>query len=208
MLIAVELAFEEKAAVRLLNWLANENRIIFLERPDLPGLYESGVRYKREKVETWSDYLNLLMQGHEDCDALAAARAGELMARGYRALSLSRRDSGAAEARQLKLERIKAEVVLRTRAEKTKGGMYHCIVRYRIGRKWYYDDPSARLGMYGYVDMRQPKLATVDRPDAGGEDPVGGLVPVQVRPDAEFRRRGLIPVQLLPDFRVLNVVAR
>ena len=74
--VSVKLAFDEQAAVRLLNWLARENATILRARPDLPGLYASGVRYKREPDEIWCDYLTLLAMGHEDCDGLAAARAG------------------------------------------------------------------------------------------------------------------------------------
>ena len=84
--VSVKLAFDEQAAVRLLNWLARENATILRARPDLPGLYASGVRYKREPDEIWCDYLTLLAMGHEDCDGLAAARAGELLARGGTAL--------------------------------------------------------------------------------------------------------------------------
>src|SRR5688500_19684237 len=51
----------------------------------LPLLYDAGVVYRRELDETWCDFLNMLAQGHEDCDGLAAARAGELLARGWAA---------------------------------------------------------------------------------------------------------------------------
>ncbi|MEQ1508646.1 MAG: hypothetical protein ABMB14_40840, partial [Myxococcota bacterium] len=67
--ITVALAFSEIDAVSLLNWLARVNHRILLENPELPGLYQSGVVYKRETVETWSDYINLLAQGWEDCDS-------------------------------------------------------------------------------------------------------------------------------------------
>lgn len=145
MKIAVKLAFDERAALRLLNWLAQENAIILRSRPDLPRLYESGVVYRREVDETWCDYLNLLAQGHEDCDGLAAARAGELLALGWRALGP--RDPGYRAARQLQLETIPAEVLLLTTTEVHRPGLYHCIVRYRVAGRWYRDDPSARLGM-------------------------------------------------------------
>ena len=143
--ITVALAFSEVDAVSLLNWLARTNRRILLENPALPGLYQSGVVYKRETEETWSDYVNLLAQGWEDCDSLAAARAGELLARGWKALLPG--DGGYAEAKRRKLTRISAEVFLRTRSKPDQPGLYHCLVRYRLGRKWHYDDPSARLGM-------------------------------------------------------------
>jgi len=143
--IGVKLAFDERGAVRLLNWLAQENAIILRARPDLPGLYASGVRYRREADETWCDYLNLLAQGHEDCDGLAAARAGELLARGARALTP--KDSGYREAVQRRMASIPAEVLLLTTSDGHSPGQYHCIVRYRVGSRWYRDDPSARLGM-------------------------------------------------------------
>ena len=145
MKIAVKLAFDERGAVRLLNWLARENAIILRARPDLPGLYASGVRYRREPDEVWCDYLNLLAQGHEDCDGLAAARAGELLARGRRALGKT--DPGYHEARLRQLKSIQAEVLLLTNSTGLQPGQYHCIVRYKVGNRWHRDDPSARLGM-------------------------------------------------------------
>lgn len=147
MKVSVKLAFDEKAAVRLLNWLARENAILLRSRPDLPGLYASGVRYRRERDETWCDYLNMLAQGHEDCDGLAAGRAGELLARGYRALQPT--DPGFEKARRDRLSSIEAQVLLLTRTTTDRPGQYHCIVRYRVGGRWYRDDPSARLGMNG-----------------------------------------------------------
>ena len=41
----------EKGLVELLNWLARHNARLLRERPDLPLLYESGVRYQREVTE-------------------------------------------------------------------------------------------------------------------------------------------------------------
>lgn len=147
MKIAVKLAFDERGALRLLNWLAQENAIIVRAQPELPLLYDSGVVYRRELDETWCDYLNMLAQGHEDCDGLAAARAGELLARGANALRPG--EEGHAEARRAGLATIPAEVMLTTRSRPDAPGLYHCIVRYRVGRNWHRDDPSARLGMNG-----------------------------------------------------------
>lgn len=152
--ITVALAFSEMDAVSLLNWLARVNARILHENPGLPGLYSSGVVYRRETEEHWSDYINLLAQGWEDCDSLAAARAGELLARGGKALQ--RGDGGYADGR--KLPRIHAEVFLRTRARPDQPGLYHCLVRYRVGSRWFYDDPSARLGMLG-KPMSGPEVA-------------------------------------------------
>jgi hypothetical protein len=145
MRIAVKLAFHERAAVRLLNWLAQENARILRVQPDLPLLYDSGVTYRRELDETWCDYLNMLAQGHEDCDELASARAGELIARGVAALRPG--DDGFEAAQRSRPASIPAEVMLTTRSEPENPGLYHCIVRYRIDGTWFRDDPSARLGM-------------------------------------------------------------
>jgi hypothetical protein len=147
MKIAVKLAFHEQAAVRLLNWLAKENAVILRSQADLPLLYDAGVVYRRERDETWCDFVNLLAQGHEDCDGLAAARAGELLARGWTALRPG--DEGFDVARRDRPATIPAEVMLTTRSEPGNPGLYHCIVRYRLGDRWYRDDPSARLGMHG-----------------------------------------------------------
>lgn len=147
MRIALQLAFEEAAFVRLLNWLAHENAILLKERPELPLLYDSRVRYAREDDETWCDYINMLTRGQEDCDGLAAARAGELLARGYHALSPG--DGGYELATRLKLKTIPALVYLRTRSREGETGLYHCLVRYTVAGQVYEDDPSARLGMHG-----------------------------------------------------------
>ena len=150
MKVCIKLAFDEHAALRLLNWLAQENARILRARPDLPGLYTAGVRYQREPDEVWCDYLSLLAVGHEDCDGLAAARAGELLARGGAALAPG--DPGYERGRGRRS--IPAQVLLLTRSGRFEPGMYHCVVRYRIGDRWYRDDPSARLGM-----PTGPKLA-------------------------------------------------
>ncbi len=145
--VYLHIVFGENKSVRLLNWLAEWNAEILRKKPALPGLYASGVRYERESEETWSDYVNLLLQRWEDCDALAAARAGELKVRGWRALAPG--DDGYAEAKRRGLERLEARVFMRTRLRPGKPGLYHCLVKYRLGadRGWLYDDPSARLGM-------------------------------------------------------------
>ncbi len=151
--ITVRLSFEEKAAARLLNWLAWENAIILRKEPDLPLLYESPVVYALEPVELWSDLKMALLAGEEDCDALAAWRAGELIARGADALLPW--DGGYRRARRERLTAIPAEVVLKTRSSAANpGGLYHCVVKYYIGDRVYYDDPSARLGMNGRWDER------------------------------------------------------
>lgn len=144
--IVLAVSFDEQRILRLLNWLARENAILHQENPQLPLLYESGVRYQRETHEHFSDVKNLYLQGWEDCDALAAARAGELLARGYQALRQG--EAGFERAQRLQPATIRAEVYLRTRIPVGQTGLYHCVVRYKVGSSWYYDDPSARLGMY------------------------------------------------------------
>lgn len=143
--ITVALTFNERDAVSLLNWLSRCNARLLRERPSLPLLYDTSVVYGREEEETWSDYIQLLAQGWEDCDALAAARAGELLARGWRALAPS--DPGYASARAACLTSIPAEVALTTQLRPGEHGLYHCIVRYVVDGTVWYDDPSARLGM-------------------------------------------------------------
>jgi len=146
--IVLRAAFDELFLVRVLNALAEWNAEILRMVPasKLPNLYDSGVIYQREPFELWSDVIHTLRAGHEDCDALSAWRAGELMGRGWRALSPA--DGGYADAVQLRPEHIEAEVMLRTRSEPVQPGLYHCIVRYRVGNHWYRDDPSTRLGMH------------------------------------------------------------
>ena len=147
--IRVKLAFHEGAAVRLLNWLAGENARILRARPDLPLLYDTAVVYRRERDETWCDVLNTILHGKEDCDGLSAYRAGELIARGWRALRPG--DEGYEQAVLSKPETIAAEVFLRTRVPVGGAGTYHCVVRYPVDGVWYSDDPSARLGMHGFI---------------------------------------------------------
>ena len=145
MIIKVALTFNERDAVSLLNWLARCNARLLRERPSLPLLYATSVKYGREEEELWSDYIQLLAQGWEDCDALAAARAGELIARGWKALSP--RDPGYASAKATGLTTIPAEVALTTSVREGEHGLYHCVVRYVVNGTAWYDDPSARLGM-------------------------------------------------------------
>ena len=224
--ILVKLAFDEQGAIRLLNWLAKENARIFRVYDQratmkgekmLPGLYESGVWYEPEEGEIWCDYLNLLLERHEDCDALASARAGELMARGAAALSPRNPqdpvrfpgDGGYATAQRKRLKSIPAEAILTTRTIEGKPGLYHVIVRYKVGGKVYYDDPSARLGMLGDPDSPEaqqnltaaeltgnvPGVRVVEDTNfeyklGGGRNPARGIA-VSGHPGRPFGRRRL-----------------
>lgn len=46
--------------------------------PELPPLYEAGVRYRREAPDTWSTADIVYARGFGDCEDLAAWRAAEL----------------------------------------------------------------------------------------------------------------------------------
>lgn len=145
-MIRVELTFDEAAVARLLEWLADVNHRLMLASPSMPLLYDSGVVYRRELRERFSDYAHVLLRGHDDCDSLAAARVGELRARGWRAL---RPGEGGYEIAQVtRPETIPARVVIRTRRPKDDPGQYHVLLNYQLGGTTFYDDPSARLGMY------------------------------------------------------------
>lgn len=146
--ISLIMDFSPPEVLRLLNLVAGIDGRQFAADPSLPGVYESGVVYRREEDETFADWKNTLLQGWEDCDSLAPARAGELVARGYRALRLG--DDGYEHAQRNRPASIEAWCFLTTRSDpKEKGKLYHVEVNYHIGGRIYHDDPSARLGMYG-----------------------------------------------------------
>lgn len=55
-----------------------------IREKNLPPLYKSGVKYKVEgSPELWWDAEEILRNGHDDCEGLAAYRAGELLAKGF-----------------------------------------------------------------------------------------------------------------------------
>lgn len=143
--ILVRVAMGEQESLELLKAMARINARLLVGNPSLPLLYDSGVVYRLEDVETWSDVIRTLAEGHEDCDSLATWRAGELLARGWEALRPG--DPGWELAFDRKLESIEAEPVLRTRAPVGESGLYHVVTAYLIDGVTFYDDPSARLGM-------------------------------------------------------------
>lgn len=125
----------------------NANRIL---SQGLPKLYSSGVRYKVEGApELWWDYEEQLARGHDDCEGLAATRAGELMLEGYDADVYTRL-----------IQKPAASM-----GGRPGGRLFHAITR--VNGKWdsgvygqgefvplrapdgtpIYDDPSVRLGM-------------------------------------------------------------
>lgn len=152
MKITAVLSFHEQLILGFINQMAAANEYILRKlRPDLPLLYDAGVVYTREDDERFVDYPTILLQGEEDCDSLAPARAGELRARGWKAVHPG--DAGYEAARARKPDVIEAECYLTTRVPEGQSGMYHVVVRYWIGGKEYRDDPSARLGMRdGIID--------------------------------------------------------
>lgn len=101
---------------------------------EIPDLYQSGVRYEVEGLpEIWKDSREILIDGFDDCEGLAAFESGQLMAR----------------------HGIPAEVWTRQIHAPTNfpGGvptsrMFHAVTRAKLGEgKYAYSDPSVRLGM-------------------------------------------------------------
>lgn len=90
-----------------------------IERFSLPPLYESGVRYRRERPDEWSTAEVVAQRGWGDCEDLAAWRAAELRLQG---------------------------IAARATAYRAKGRMWHAVVLYPDGT---IEDPSKALGMRG-----------------------------------------------------------
>lgn len=86
----------------------------------VPRLYESGVRYRRDKTERWKDIVSVLRIGFGDCKDLVAWRIAELWRDGERADIVS------------KLARLPGELVFHVQIRKANGGI---------------EDPSSLLGM-------------------------------------------------------------
>ena len=145
MKIAVKLAFDERAALRLLNWLAHENALILRSRPDLPLLYDVG---RHLPSGAGRDLVRLP----------EPARPGPRGLRRTRCRPRRRADrprlAGPRARRPGLRHRVElrdgvslpAEVVLLTDSDGSAPGQYHCVVRYRVGDRWFRDDPSAQAG--------------------------------------------------------------
>lgn len=103
-----------------------------VRRGEVPRLYESGVRYVTEgSPEQWLDAREIVRVGADDCEGLAAYRAGELLANGV--------EAGVA------VRKIDAPNVM---GGTGRGRLFHAITKVRgPGGKVLYDDPSANLGM-------------------------------------------------------------
>ena len=78
--------YGEQASEALLNALAEVNRLWIKYHPNAPKIYQSGVRYRRERgQENWQAIPVAYRNRAGDCDDAAAWRAGELQAQGERA---------------------------------------------------------------------------------------------------------------------------
>lgn len=84
---------------------------------EVPELYASGVRYKRQPPERFLTFPRILERGEGDCDQLCCYRAAELQELGIDARAVPRR---------------------------VRDGLMHVVVRWPNGR---FEDPSKRLGM-------------------------------------------------------------
>jgi hypothetical protein len=113
----------------------------------VPPLYQSGVRYRREKREVWKRPTHALRDGSLDCEDAATWRVGELFA--------SRADPGA------------APLLLRTGPR-----TLHVVVQRGDGRV---EDPSAVLGMLKGRDRMRYGIKRLNNGlfRAGVEIPIG-----------------------------------
>lgn len=151
MKIELRIDFAPNRVLAWLNTLVLHNADLMLAHPGLPLLYDSGVIYRREGDERFADYLEVLKLGAEDCDSLAPARAGELLAHGWRALAPG--DGGYELARVTRPDSVQAKVYLSTAsADDDPAPLYHVEVEYWLGGRRFTDDPSERLGMNGDID--------------------------------------------------------
>lgn len=106
-----------------LEGLAHVN-LDLIQSGKVPKLYDSGVRYIRDKdgEETFIDALHVLKQGGADCSSLSAYRVGELWAAGETGASIHMHWRGYSDGYRL----------------------YHVTVRRADGA---IEDPSRMLGM-------------------------------------------------------------
>lgn len=69
--------------------LAEFDREWLCRHPDAPKLYQSGVRYKRQRRDVFMDVPAVLKGGGSDCKNLAAWRIAELGLEGHEATAMS-----------------------------------------------------------------------------------------------------------------------
>ena len=102
-----------------------------------PGLYASGVIYRREEPEVWKDIPSILEDGCDDCEGLSCYLAAELRVRhGVRS----------------------AAVRLIEQPTRTRRRLWHAVVSDAAGKIW---DPSRRLGMGSPTDIAPTKRGRV-----------------------------------------------
>lgn len=113
--------------------IARHNARIIAER-NLPPLYGSNIRYYLEGVpERWLDAQQIVIEGRDDCEGLAAYRGGELIAQGYDARVFCRR-----------VDDIHDEAMA-SAGKKRKGRTFHALCGvYQGGKLVGVDDPSPR----------------------------------------------------------------
>lgn len=103
------------------------NKVIQKINPNLPRIYQSGIRYKAEArgLEKWIDAERVIAQGNGDCEDLATWRAAELTVR----------------------DNLLSIPIFRMHIIPTPKGparLYHIMVKRSDG---VYEDPSYILGM-------------------------------------------------------------
>lgn len=141
--MVVSIDDNEALPVREINTAIARHNARRIREKNLPPLYKSGVKYKTEgSPELWWDAEEILAHGHDDCEGLAAYRAGELINLGYDARVYTRL----------------VQKPTKAMGGSGKGGrLFHAVTRAYTGPDGapllaqdgtpVYDDPSARLGM-------------------------------------------------------------
>lgn len=83
MLARLHLPHGERFYTDALEGLVRVNERLYRENPAIPSVYQSGARYRgRDPGEDWRNVVEIVKERFGDCEDLAAARAGELRARG------------------------------------------------------------------------------------------------------------------------------
>lgn len=118
-------ARSERVLLGLLSLLVVINESWLRAHPRAPKLYESGVRYRRERPgrEDWLTVPSILERGHGDCEDLASWRIAELRLTGIRA---------------------HPRITFRRFGPGGRFSLYHITLVYPDGRV---EDPSRLLGM-------------------------------------------------------------
>ena len=126
---------------RLLETLFEASTLVgvaFLKlHPDVPLLYASGVRYRREgSPERWKDIPTVLETGCDDCEGLSIWLAAELRTRAPNSVGPNRRPAACVALRSTR-----------------RDGLFHAVVIDRATREVF--DPSRKLGMGSKTNKRR-----------------------------------------------------